>query len=50
MRGDIYVDDPAALEGDDDERIERLEMHGDHDEEVGGPNLRSVVPEKVLQC
>jgi hypothetical protein len=46
MRGDTYVDDPATVEGDDDERVERLEVHGDHREEVAGPNLRGVVPEK----
>jgi hypothetical protein len=27
--GNTHVDDPAALEGDDDERVERLEVHGD---------------------
>ena len=46
VRGNTDVDNPAALEGGDDEREERLEVHGDHREEVAGPNLRGVVPEK----
>jgi hypothetical protein len=44
--GDTDVDDPAALEGDDDERVKGLEMHRDDGEEVAGPNLRGVVTEK----
>jgi hypothetical protein len=50
--GDTQVDDPAALEGDDDERVERLETHGSHCEEVAGTNLRGVVPESLahFQC
>jgi hypothetical protein len=46
VRGHPNVDNPAALERDNNERVERLEMHGDHREEVAGPNLRGVVPEK----
>ena len=46
VRGDTDVDDPAALEGGDDERVEGLEVDGDHREEVAGPNLRGMVPEK----
>jgi len=46
VRGDTDVDDRAALEGDDNECVERLEMHSDHREEVAGPNLRGVVAEK----
>jgi hypothetical protein len=43
VRGDTHVDDPAALEGDDDQRVERLEVHSDHREQVASPNLRGVV-------
>jgi hypothetical protein len=46
VRGDTHVDDPAALEGDHDERVERLEVHGDHREKVARPYLPGVVPEK----
>ena len=37
----LHVDDPAALEGDDDERVKRLEVHGDQCEEVAGPNCEA---------
>jgi hypothetical protein len=46
VRGDTDVDDPAALEGGDDERVEGPEVDGDHREEVAGPNLRGMAPEK----
>jgi hypothetical protein len=46
VRGDTDVDNLAALEGGDNERIEGLEVDGDHREEVARPNLRGMVAEK----
>src|SRR5580693_9320891 len=46
VRGDTHVHDPAALERDDNERVERLEVHGDHREEIAGPYIGGVAPEK----
>jgi hypothetical protein len=37
MRRDPDVPDLATLEGDDDERIERPEVHGDEGKESSGP-------------
>jgi hypothetical protein len=46
VRGDTDVDDPAALEGGDDEPVKGPEVDCDHREEVARPSLRRMVPEK----
>jgi hypothetical protein len=44
------VDDPAALEGDDDERIERMEVNGDDLKKSQAQTCEAWFRRKVLQC
>ena len=46
MLGDASVDDPAPVQGENDEDVEDAESRGDDDEEVAGPGLVQVVADE----